>query len=164
MSDKLIHQWVSEKGLQEIDHWISKYPATEKRSAVMRALMVLQEENGYLTEALMDSVAEYLDMPAIAVYEVASFYTMYEKNPVGRNLINVCTNISCKLRNSDAIVQSLEQKLNIQLGETTTDGKFTLRGVECLGACVNAPMMQINKTYHENLSPDTLDSVLEQYE
>lgn len=164
MSDKLIHQWVSEKGLQEIDYWISKYPAIEKRSAVMRALMVLQEENGYLTEALMDAVAEYLEMPAIAVYEVASFYTMYEKNPVGRNLINVCTNISCKLRNSDAIVQSLEQKLNIQLGETTADGKFTLRGVECLGACVNAPMMQINKTYHENLSPDTLDSVLEQYE
>jgi NADH-quinone oxidoreductase subunit E len=166
MSDSvnLIRQWVSDEGLAEIDRWVQKYPESQKRSAVMRALMVIQEATGFLTQEHMDTVANYLEMPAIAVYEVASFYTMYERKPVGRHLINVCTNISCKLRNSDAIVQALENKLDVSLGETTSDGRFTLRGVECLGACVNAPMMQVNKVYHENLTVDHLDAVLEQYE
>ncbi len=166
MSDsvKLIHQYVSAAGIAEIDHWIAKYPVTEKQSAVMRALMVVQEEHGYVTEVLMNVVADYLEMHPIAVYQVASFYTMYEKAPVGRHVVNVCTNISCKLRKSDAIVQALEEKMGISLGETTTDGRFTLRRVECLGACVNAPMMQINKTYHEHLSPEQLDEILAQYE
>lgn len=163
-SQKLIHQYVSEAGLSEIDSWIAKYPPAEKRSAVMRALMVVQEEQGYLTEASMQAVAAYLDMPEIAVYQVASFYSMYEKSPVGRHLVNVCTNISCKLRRSDEIVRSLEEKMGISLGETTADGRFTLRGVECLGACVNAPMMQIDKTYHEHLTSEQLDEILAQYE
>jgi NADH-quinone oxidoreductase subunit E len=166
MSDSvnLIRQWVSQEGLDEIDRWVQKYPPSQKCSAVMRALMVIQEATGFLTQTHMDTVASYLEMPAIVVYEVASFYTMYEKKPVGRNLISVCTNISCKLRNSDAIVHALENKLGVSLGETTSDGRFTLRGVECLGACVNAPMMQVNKVYHENLTADHLDAVLEQYE
>ncbi len=163
-SAKLIQQWVSAEGLQEIDHWIAKYPEEEKQSAVMSALMVVQREQGYLTPASMDAVANYLNMPAISVYEVASFYSMYECKPVGRHLINVCTNISCKLNGSDEIVKCLENKLNVKLGETSSDGRFTLRFVECLGACVNAPMMQVDKNYHENLTPDSLDAILDQYD
>ncbi|KTD07481.1 NADH-quinone oxidoreductase subunit NuoE [Legionella jamestowniensis] len=163
-SAKLLRQFVSAAGMDEIDYWIAKYPATEKQSAVMRALMVVQEEQGYLTPELMDAVADYLDMPAIAVYEVSTFYTMYEHKPVGRHLINVCTNISCKLCGSSKVVKHLEKKLNIKLGETTPDGKYTLRSVECLGACVNAPMMQVDKDYHENLTPEKIDQVLEQYQ
>ncbi len=164
MSEKLIRQFVTAEGKQEIDQWVAKYPAHEKQSAVMRALMVVQEEQqGYLTKDMMDAVAEYLDMPAIAVYEVATFYTMYEHKPVGRHLLNVCTNISCKLRGSSEIVELLEKKLAIKIGETTEDGRFTLRSVECLAACVNAPMMQVDKDYHENLTADNIDAVLEQY-
>lgn len=162
-SAKLIKQFLPAAKLKEIDHWVAKYPKGEKQSAVMSTLMIVQEEHGYLTEELMDAVAQYLDMPPIAVYEVATFYSMYEHKPVGRHLVNVCTNISCKLRNSAAIVDHLEKTLATKLGETTADGRFTLREVECLGACVNAPMMQINKDFHENLTTDTIDAVLEQY-
>jgi NADH-quinone oxidoreductase subunit E len=163
-SEKKLIELMSAERIKDIDHWIKKYPKDEKQSAVMSALRIVQDEHGYLTPELMDAVADYLDMPHIAVYEVASFYTMYEHEPVGRNIISVCTNISCKLRDCDAIVAQLENKLGIQLGQTTDDGRFTLRSVECLGACVNAPMMQINKEYHENLSPESLDAVLEHYQ
>ncbi len=162
--EKLIHQFASHEAVKSIDDWIAKYPPDQKQSAVMSALMIVQEENSYLTTAMMDAVAEYLEMPAIAVYEVASFYTMYEKKPIGRHAISVCTNISCKLRDADKVVDYLQQKLGIQLGETTDDGRFTLREVECLGACVYAPMMQIDKTYHENLTDAKIDSILEEYQ
>ena len=162
-SAKVMHQWVSSEGLKHIDHWIAKYPADEKQSAVLSALMIVQEEQGFLSTDLMNAIADYLDMPKIAVYEVATFYGMYELKPVGRHLVNVCTNISCKLRGSAEVVSHLEKKLGIKLGETTNDGRFTLRSVECLGACVNAPMMQIDKHYHEHLTPENLDAVLEQY-
>lgn len=164
MSEKLIRQFVTPEGKQEIDSWVAKYPAHEKQSAVMSALMVVQEAQGFLTKEMMDAVADYLSMPPIAVYEVATFYTMYEHKPLGRHLVNVCTNISCKLRGSAEIVDLLERKLAIKLGETTIDGRFTLRSVECLAACVNAPMMQVDKDYHENLTADNIDAVLEQYE
>ena len=160
---KTMHPWVTPAGLKKIDEWVAKYPPHEKQSAVMSALMVVQEEHGFLTYALMDAVADYLGMPAIAVYEVSTFYSMYEHQPVGRHVVNVCTNISCKLRDSAAVVSHLEEKLGVQLGETTADGRFTLRSVECLGACVNAPMMQIDKDYHENLTAETIDAALEQY-
>jgi NADH-quinone oxidoreductase subunit E len=159
-----ISQLISAAGLKHIDHWIEKYPADQRQSAVMAALMVAQDELGHLTPTVMDAIAAYLHMPPIAVYEVSSFYTMYEHQPCGRHLINVCTNISCKLRDSASIIQHLEQTLGIKTGETTADGRFTLRSVECLGACVNAPMMQINKDYHEHLTADTIDAVLKQYE
>lgn len=162
-SAKLLIQFVSSARMQEIDSWIAKYPADQRQSAVMSSLRIVQEEHGYLTPELMDAVADYLDMPAIAVYEVATFYTMYEKKPLGRNLVNVCTNISCQLRDSAKVVNYLQEKLNIKLGETTEDGRFTVRSVECLGACVNAPMMQVNKDYHENLTNEKIDHVLEQY-
>lgn len=163
-SSKLLHQLLSRKSIQDIDSWIVKYPADQKQSAVMAALRIAQEEKSFLSPELMDAIADYLEMPAIAVYEVATFYTMYELRPVGRHVINVCTNISCKLRSSAELVDGLQQKLGIELGETTEDGRFTLRSVECLGACVNAPVIQVDKDYHENLSHDKIDQLLEQYQ
>ncbi len=163
-SAKKIHQLVSAERMQDIDHWIAKYPADERQSAVMSTLRIVQEEHGYLTTELMDAIATYLDMSPIAVYEVASFYTMYEHKAIGKHLVNVCTNISCLLRDSAGVVDHLQNKLGIKLGETTDDGRFTLRAVECLGACVNAPMMQVDKDYHENLTPESIDNVLEQYQ
>jgi len=163
-SERKLERFMSPERMQDINHWIAKYPADQRQSAVMSALRIVQEEHGYLTPELMDSIADYLDMPVIAVYEVASFYTMYENEPVGRHHINVCTSISCKLRGSDAVVKHIENKLGIKLGETTYDGRFTLRTVECLGACIGAPMMQVDKTYHENLTTESIDLVLEQYQ
>ena len=158
-----LSQLITAEGIKQIDLWVAKYPKEEKQSAVMSALMIAQEEHGYLSKELMDAIAHYLDMPAIAVYEVATFYSMYEHKPLGKHLVNVCTNISCKLRNSAEVVAHLEEKLAINLGETTEDGLFTLRSVECLGACVNAPMMQIDKAYYENLTAEKIDAVLEEY-
>lgn len=163
-SAKILHQLVSAERMQDIDHWIAKYPQDQKQSAVMSALRIVQEEHNHLTTELMDAVADYLDMSPIAVYEVASFYTMYEHKPVGKHLVNVCTNISCMLRGSSDVVDHLQKKLGIKLGETTDDGRFTLRAVECLGACVNAPMMQVDKDYHENLTPESIDKALEEYQ
>lgn len=162
-SAKLLCQLISDKGIREIDHWIAKYPSDQKQSAVMSALTIAQEEHGCLSPELMDAIAEYLDMPPIAVYEVASFYTMYELKPIGRHLIGVCTNVSCKLAGSAEVVDHLESKLGIKLNETTQDKRFTLRAVECLGACVNAPMMHVDKDYHENLTAEKIDHVLDQY-
>jgi len=146
----------------DIDKWVAKYPADKKESAVMAALRIVQDQNaGFLTNELIDAVAEYLGMPAIAVYEVATFYSMYERDPVGKHKICVCTNISCMLCGSDEVVSHLENKLGIKLGETTEDGKFTLKEVECLGACVNAPMLQLGREYHEKLTPEKLDKLLD---
>jgi NADH-quinone oxidoreductase subunit E len=148
-----------------IDRWMQRYPAEHKRSAVLEALRVTQEENnGWLTIELMDAVAAYLDMPPIAVYEVVSFYTMFNVKPVGRHVINVCTNISCMLCDSDTIMQHLKKRLEVGLNETTTDGRFTLREVECLAACAGAPAMQIGKKYYERLTPDKVDTILKELE
>jgi NADH-quinone oxidoreductase subunit E len=146
----------------EIDRWVEKYPDGWQQSAVMAALMLVQEANGgSLTRGLMDQVADYLDLPPIAVYEVATFYSMYELKPVGRHKICVCTNVSCLVCGSDGIVDHLKQRLGIGFGETTADGKFSLKEVECLGACGGAPMMQIGKQYYENLTPELVDSILD---
>ncbi|MBI1423058.1 MAG: NADH-quinone oxidoreductase subunit NuoE [Gammaproteobacteria bacterium] len=146
----------------DIDKWVAKYPQNQKQSAVMAALRILQDQNGgYLTNDLIEAVAEYLEMPTIAVYEVATFYSMYELKPVGKHKICVCTNISCMLCGSDTIVGHLQKKLGIKLGETTADGRFTLKEVECLGACVNAPMLQIGHQYYENLTPEKLDQIID---
>ncbi len=152
---------ISDASRAEIDLWIAKYPAEQKQSAVMAALRILQDQNGgWLTTELMDAAAEYLEMDAIAVYEVATFYSMYELKPVGRNKICVCTNISCMLRGSDDVVAHLQEKLGIKMGETTEDGRVTLKEVECLGACAGAPMLQIDQHYHENLTAEKLDTIL----
>ena len=150
----------------EIDHWLTRYPPDRKQSAVLAALREVQHENGgYLTTELMDAVADYLDMPPIAVYEVASFYSMFELRPVGRHNIAVCTNISCMLRGSDTVLSYIERKLGIKLGESTPDGKFYLKKEEeCLAACCGAPMMQVNHVYHENLTPEKVDRILDSLE
>jgi NADH-quinone oxidoreductase subunit E len=152
---------ITRENQAEIDQWVAKYPAENKRSAVMAALRIVQDQNGgYLTSDLIDAVAEYLDMPSIAVYEVASFYSMYELEPVGRHKICLCTNVSCMLCGSDDILTYLQKKLGIGFGETTPDGRFTLKEVECLGACGGAPMMQIHNKYYENLTPERIDEIL----
>ncbi|MCG8428282.1 MAG: NADH-quinone oxidoreductase subunit NuoE [Chromatiales bacterium] len=146
----------------EIDKWVAKYPGEWSQSAVMAALRVVQDDNGgYLTEPLMDKVAAYLNMPPIAVYEVATFYSMYELKPVGQHKVCVCTNVSCMINGSDKIVEHMEKRLGIKLGGTTEDGKFTLKEVECLGACGGAPMFQIGNKYYENLTPELVDSILD---
>lgn len=154
---------LSDHAKHEIDHWLQRYPADRRQSAVLAALREVQHENGgYLTVPLMDAVAEYIGLPPIAVYEVASFYSMYELKPVGRHNISVCTNISCALRGSDKIVEHLQKKLGISLGESTPDGKFYLKKEEeCLAACASAPMMQVNHVYHENLTTADVDRILD---
>lgn len=152
---------IGEKELQEIDLWIAKYPVEERQGAVMAALRIVQDANdGSLNQDLMDAIAEHLDMPPIAVYEVATFYSMYEHKAVGKHKICVCTNISCMLRGSEKIVEHLENKLGIKFGQVTEDGKFSLKEVECLGACCGAPMFQIGKHYYENLTPEKVDDIL----
>lgn len=150
---------------EQIDHWVAKYPPEQKQSAILPALMIIQEDHqGWLSPAHLNAAADYLQMPRVAVYEVATFYTMYDLKPVGRHKISVCTNVSCMLSNSDKIMSHLCKRLNVQPGETTTDGEFTLKEVECLGACVNAPMMQIDKDYHENLTEEKVDEILARYQ
>ncbi len=145
----------------EIDQWLAKYPPDQRRSAVMAALSIAQRQNGgWLTTELMDAVAEYLQIAPIAVYEVASFYTLYDLKPVGRHKIYVCTNISCMLCGAPLIVRHLQQRLGIKFGETTADGRFTLKESECLAACAGAPMCMIDGTYHEDLTPAKLDAIL----
>lgn len=135
---------LSHQSKTAIDKWLTKFPKDQRQSAVLYALKVVQEENsGYLTEPLMDSVAAYLGMPKIAVYEVATFYSMFELKPVGKHKICVCTNISCMLCGGDEIAGHLKKRLGIDFFETTQDGKFTLKPVECLAACGAAPVMQI---------------------
>jgi NADH-quinone oxidoreductase subunit E len=151
---------LSKASLAQIEKEVAKYPAEQKQSAVMAALRIAQEEHGWLSEPLMDYVAQVLEMRPIQVYEVATFYSMYDLKPVGKHKISVCTNISCMLRGSDEVVKHLEKKLGIKMGETTVDGKFTLKEVECLAACGGAPMFQIGKTYHENLTPQKIDEIL----
>ncbi len=157
---------LSQHARAEIDHWIKKYPEDQKQSAVLAALREVQHENqGYLTTPLMDAVAEYLDMPPIAVYEVASFYSMLETKKVGRHSISVCTNISCMLNGSGEIMQHIEKKLGIKEGESTQDGRYHLkREEECLAACCGAPMMMVDHIYHENLTPEKVDEVLDKLE
>lgn len=156
---------LSQEARDHIDHWLSKFPSNQKQSAVIAALMFVQKENGgWLTDSLMDAVAAYLEMPKIAVYEVATFYTMFELKPVGKIKLEVCTNVSCMLCGSDKIVNHLRERLGIDFGQTTADGKYTLKEVECLGACGGAPMMQVGDDYHENLKVETLDALLDSLE
>ena len=154
---------LSEHTRQEIDHWLGKFPADRRRSAVIAALRAAQHQNhGYLTTELMDAVAEYVGMPPIQVYEVASFYSMFETRPVGRIHVAICTNISCMLCGADRIVAAVERHLGIRTGESTPDGKIYLkREEECLAACNNAPMMMVDHVYHENLTPESAIKVLD---
>lgn len=153
---------LSQRALAEIERETAKYPPERRQSAVMAALRIAQEEHGSLPVPLMDEVARVLGMRPIQVYEVATFYSMYDLKPVGRHKICVCTNVSCMLRGCDAVVAHLERKLGVKLGGTTPDGKFTLKEVECLAACGGAPMMQIGRRYYEDLTPEKIDRILEE--
>ena len=148
---------------EEIDHWVKKFPPGRQRSAVLSALRAAQHENGgYLTTELMDAVAAYLQLPPIQVYEVATFYSMFETRPCGRHHVSVCTNISCMLCGADDIVAHVEKKLGIKTGESTPDGRIYLKKEEeCLAACVGAPMMMVDHVYHENLTPAKVDEILD---
>ncbi|OGV27328.1 MAG: NADH dehydrogenase [Legionellales bacterium RIFCSPHIGHO2_12_FULL_37_14] len=163
IKNKKLTDLLTPKEIGEVDSWVSKYPPLQKQSAVLSALTIAQNHHSYLTQEIMDAVAEYLEMPAIAVYEAASFYSMFEMKPVGKHIINVCTNISCQLQGSKDVVKSLEKKLGIKLGETTKDGHFTLRGVECLAQCVDAPAMQIKDKDYLKVTPDSVLKILESY-
>ena len=146
----------------EVDHWLTKFPPDQKQSAVLAALHAVQHADGFVSVAAMDAVADYLDMPKVAVYEVASFYSMLETKPVGRNTVAICTNISCMLCGADAIVEHVEKKLGAKLGETTADGRIYLKlEEECLAACVGGPMMAVNGHYHENLTIEKVDNILD---
>jgi NADH-quinone oxidoreductase subunit E len=157
---------LSEHVREEIDHWLAKFPPDRRRSAVIAALHAVQHENqGYLTAESMNAVADYIGLPPIQVYEVATFYSMFETKPVGRHSISVCTNISCMLRGAEDIVAHVERKLGIKTGESTPDGKFYLkREEECLAACCGAPMMMVDHVYHENLTPEKVDEALDELE
>jgi NADH-quinone oxidoreductase subunit E len=148
----------------EIDEWIGRFPTGRHRSAVLSALRFTQEQNdGFLTPELMDGVAEYLRLPSIQVYEVASFYSMFETHPCGRHHVSICTNISCMLNGAEDLVAHCEKKLNIKLGESTPDGRiFLKKEEECLAACTGAPMMMVDHVFHEYLTPEKVDKVLDE--
>jgi NADH-quinone oxidoreductase subunit E len=158
------HAALSEHTRAEIDHWIAKFPPGRQRSATIAALRAAQEQNnGFLTPELMNAVAEYLNLPSIQVYEVASFYSMFELHPCGRHHVSICTNISCMLRGAEDLVAHAEQKLGIRVGESTADGRILLkREEECLAACSGAPMMMVDHVFHEHLTPEKVDQVLDE--
>jgi NADH-quinone oxidoreductase subunit E len=149
---------------EEIDRWVAKFPPERRRSAVISALHAAQHEKGFLTQETMDAVAAYLGLPPIQVYEVASFYSMFETKPCGRHHISVCTNISCMLCGGEEILGHVEKRLGIKVGESTPDGRFFLKKEEeCLAACNGAPMMMVDHVYFENLTPETVDRILDDH-
>lgn len=161
ISSQLPSTKLSDESLAEIERECKKYPPEHRQSALMAALRIAQDEHGWLSSALIELVAAIIRVPAVRAFEVATFYTMYDLQPVGKHKISVCTNISCMLRGCDEIVAHLQKKLGVKFGETTTDGKFTLKEAECLAACAGAPMLQLDREYHENLTPQRIDEILD---
>lgn len=153
---------LSPEAIQKIDYELTKYPKDQRQAAVMSALRIVQVERGWLSKESISEVAQYLKMPEIAAMEVATFYNMYDLEPVGKYKISVCTNISCMLRNSDEIVDHLKQKLGIGFNEITADGKYCLKESECMGSCGGAPLLTVNNhKMHEFLTPTKVDEILE---
>ncbi|MFT5258957.1 MAG: NADH-quinone oxidoreductase subunit E [Saprospiraceae bacterium] len=152
---------LSQASLDQIEMEAAKYPAERRSSAIMAALTIAQDEHQFLSKELIEHVASIIGIPPVRAYEVATFYSMYQHKPCGENVIKVCTNISCMLRGSGEVVSHLESRLGIKLGEVTADGKIGLQEVECLAACAGAPMLQLNKQYVENLTPESIDEMLE---
>ncbi len=147
----------------EIDRWVAHYPPEGKRSALLAALRIVQEANGgWIRPELLEAIAHYLDLPPVAVEEVASFYSMYESKPVGRHSISVCTNVSCLLCGGEEILAHIEKRLGIRPGQSTPDGRIYLKPEEeCLAACAGAPMMMVDHIYHEHLTPERVDEILD---
>jgi NADH-quinone oxidoreductase subunit E len=154
---------LTEHTRQHIDAWAARFPPDRKRSALIQALFGAQEQNkGFLTDELITAVAKYLELPPIWAYEVASFYSMLETRPVGRNNVAICTNISCWLNGAEDLLRHCEDKLGIKAGESTPDGRVYLKlEEECIAACVYAPAMTVNGHYHEHLTIEKLDSILD---
>jgi len=154
---------LTDKIKKEIDSIKSKFPDDQNKSSIIESLLIIQHENnGYLTNELIESLADYLNVQKIDVYEVATFYSMFSLKPIGKNVISVCTNVSCMLRNSDQIVNYIEKKLKVKIGESTKDNKFYLKDeMECLAACNGAPMMQVNHINYENLTYEKIDKILD---
>lgn len=153
---------ISSKAKKQIDVWIKKYPENNQSSAVMEALKIVQEENNNNLDAkTIQAVADYLDMPGIAVSEVATFYENYNHKPVGKYTIRICHNISCMLNGADDLIVYLEKKLRVKTGKVTRNKMFNVKKVECLGACVGAPMFQIGDQYYENLTKKKIDNILD---
>lgn len=153
----------SDEKLKKVDEIVARYPAGKQKSALLMILHLAQEEfGGWLSAEAMDYVASLLKIEPIEVYEVATFYTMYNTTPVGRYVFEVCQTGPCMLRGSDDIIEYIKQKLNIKVGETTPDGLFTLKVAECLGACGYAPMMQIGKFFKEHLTPERVDQIIDE--
>ena len=153
---------LSPEALAKIDEAIAKYPPDQRQSAVMAALTVAQDEKGWLSTETMNFVAQYLGMPPIAVYEVASFYTLYDIQPVGKHKITICTNLPCALQGANVAAEHLRKKLGVGFNETTADGMFTLKEGECFGACGDAPVLLLNnKRMCCAMTPDKLDQLLE---
>jgi len=153
---------ISDSAKKQIDSWIEKYPQGKQSSAVMEALKLVQAENdNQLTSEAIQAVADYLDMPGIAAAEVATFYENYNHKPVGKHIIRFCHNISCMLNGADDLITHLETKLGVKTGEITKDGLISVKKVECLGACVGAPMFQIDDQYYEHLTADKIDDIVD---
>ncbi|WP_253300225.1 NADH-quinone oxidoreductase subunit NuoE [Wolbachia endosymbiont of Chironomus riparius] len=150
----------TEKNLQRAKEFIAMYPKGREGSAVMSLLYLVQEELGWVPGFAMRYVADLLHVPHIRVYEVANFYTMYNLKPVGKYLIQVCRTTPCWLCNSEEILSTIKNKLGINIGETTKDNLFTLKEVECLGACINAPVVQINNDFYENLTSEKIEKII----
>jgi NADH-quinone oxidoreductase subunit E len=149
--------------LKKIDREIAKYPPDQKQSAVMSALVIAQDEKGWLSSEVMDYVARYLDMPPVAVYEVATFYSMYNLEQTGRHKITICTCLPCGLQGALEAADHLREKLGIDFNETTPDGRFTLKEGECMGACAMAPVLLVNnKKMHDYMSKEKLDKLIEE--
>jgi NADH-quinone oxidoreductase E subunit len=150
----------TEHNLQKVKNAIAKYPDGKGQSAVMEILYIAQEQNGWISLDAMQEIANILNIPVTKVKEVATFYTMYYKEPVGKFVVQVCGTTPCMLRGSNDLVDAIKKELGIEIGETTKDGMFSLLEVECLGACSNAPMMQINEHYYEDLTPQNTIEII----
>lgn len=159
---KTLNEILSAESFQQVETRVRKYPEERKRAAIIPIMLIVQDECGYLTQDLMDAVADYLSCPKIAAYEVASFYSMFRLKEAGKYVISLCTNVSCMLAGSGDIKKWFEDELGIKPGETTSDGTFTLKEVECMAACGGAPMLEVDKKYHENLNVDKVAELIKE--
>ena len=152
---------LSDAAYARIDREIAKYPPEQKQSAVMSALAIAQDETGWVSQQVIEAIAAYLGMPPIAVHEVATFYNMYDLEPTAKNKVCVCNSISCMLNGSEELIAHVASKYGLKPGQTSSDGRFTFKEAECLGACRHAPAVLVGHTYHEGLTPEALDKLIE---
>ena len=152
---------ISPKARENIDLVVSKFPPNQSKSAILEGLHILQEENGgFLTDDLQGALAEYLHVDKVDVYEVSTFYSMYDLEPIGKHKLNICTNVSCMLNGAYDILLYIERKLGVKPGQTTKDGRITLKEVECQGACCGSPMLEVDKIFYENLTIKKVDQII----